>query len=127
KGKGFNLAQITPGTTFMSNLKSFLHYYACTLLEKDVYSKIKIVISASDVVGEGEFKIMQAILNTKEVDATHLLVGDDSDLCLLGNLFFYNILFNYAFLYVAMLTRLPNVSVLTAQKTLFFHVNMLYD
>ena len=70
-------------TTFMQNLKSFLHYYSCTLLQMEEFSKIQIIISASDVPGEGEFKIMNAILNSKQ-SAKHLLIGDDSDLCLLG-------------------------------------------
>lgn len=74
KTSEFNTNKITPGTSFMNNLNTFL------------YSKFKdknIIVSGSDKEGEGEFKIFNFIRN-ENIELNHIIYGLDADLIMLS-------------------------------------------
>jgi 5'-3' exonuclease len=111
----FNLLQVTAGCPFMHRLKQSICYWACTRLQSDrKYSNVRIFVSGADVSGEGEVKIMEHIVghanqsgrttgsggigNGDEIwgvseiaefrEQSHLIVGSDADLILLGKIIF---------------------------------------
>uniref|UniRef100_A0A3B0MQD9 5'-3' exoribonuclease 2, putative n=1 Tax=Theileria annulata TaxID=5874 RepID=A0A3B0MQD9_THEAN len=64
----FDPIQITPGTPFMERLTSRLQFFALKMInENQQWKNLKIVVSGSDVPGEGEHKIMEYIRNDKAI------------------------------------------------------------
>ncbi|KAK1443818.1 5'-3' exoribonuclease [Babesia gibsoni] len=93
----FDAIQITPGTPFMQRLTIRLQYFAQMMIHENKFWKhLKIVVSGSDVPGEGEHKIMEYIRNdkTKRHEAvlngqkphyiSHCIYGLDADLIMLS-------------------------------------------
>ncbi|XP_016845549.1 5'-3' exoribonuclease 1 isoform X1 [Nasonia vitripennis] len=81
---------ITPGTVFMSKLNEQLKYFITYKISTDkLWQKCKIILSGSEVPGEGEHKIMDYIRYMKaqpdyEGNTRHCLYGLDADLIMLG-------------------------------------------
>lgn len=75
-----DLNEITPGTSFMTSLNHFLHNWASS--RKDC--KYRVVISDSNAPGEGEHKLMNYLRYFINPRHTVCLVGEDSDLIMLG-------------------------------------------
>ncbi|KAJ8687572.1 hypothetical protein QAD02_023366 [Eretmocerus hayati] len=81
---------ITPGTVFMSRLNEQLKYFISYKISTDkLWQKCKIILSGSEVPGEGEHKIMDYIRYMKaqpdyEGNTRHCLYGLDADLIMLG-------------------------------------------
>lgn len=73
----FNTSCITPGTTFMKDLNSYLVNYFCD---------DKIIISGSDTIGEGEHKIFSHIREnySRENNRNICVYGLDADLIILS-------------------------------------------
>jgi hypothetical protein len=95
KKKSTDSLQVTPGTMFMLRLKRVLEWYAvsraCGVAGVFASRTPIVLVSAADVSGEGELKLLQhvhAVLRTPlSRDAplpSFLLVGPDSDLLLLA-------------------------------------------
>lgn len=91
KVSSFDSNCITPGTSFMHSLNSYLkHKISDAIQEKDVWKNCKVVVfSGSDVPGEGEHKIMEYIRELRSAksynsNTRHCLYGLDSDLIYLG-------------------------------------------
>ena len=62
----FDSNQITPGTEFMKRLSDALKYFIRRKMKEDsAWQRIKVVLSGSEVPGEGEHKIMLFIRNIK--------------------------------------------------------------
>ncbi|BAM39881.1 5'-3' exoribonuclease 2 [Theileria orientalis strain Shintoku] len=62
----FDPIQITPGTAFMERLTTRLQFFALKMInENELWRNLKIVVSGSEVPGEGEHKIMEYIRNDK--------------------------------------------------------------
>tara|TARA_B110001450_G_scaffold255055_1_gene281690 strand:+ start:8308 stop:9945 length:1638 start_codon:yes stop_codon:yes gene_type:complete len=79
---------ITPGTKFMKNLSLRINNYFNVDIKKNKNFKlnnIEIIVSSSDVVGEGEHKIFEFIRNNKEYHklTTSVIYGLDADLIML--------------------------------------------
>jgi 5'-3' exonuclease len=97
KRKTFDSLQVTPGTTFMLRLRRCLEWWAASRLVGGAQQvldprapKPLIFVSAADVPGEGEVKLLEH-LHAVSRDAppaappeSFLLVGPDADLLLLG-------------------------------------------
>lgn len=95
KMKSTDSLQVTPGTMFMLRLRRVLEWYsvsrACGVAGVFASHVPIILVSAADVSGEGELKLLQhvhAVLRTPRLhDArlpSFLLVGPDADLLLLA-------------------------------------------
>ena len=81
KKEMWDTTAITPGSPFMKTLSKYLHNYFQNKLPG-----INVIISSSDMVGEGEHKIYQYIRDNKEYhrDTTTLIYGLDADLIMLS-------------------------------------------
>jgi len=81
--KLFNTSLITPGTSFMKELNDSIKSYFNEPLK---YNVCEIVLSTSDIVGEGEHKIFEFIRENPEItnDKCNVIYGLDADLIMLS-------------------------------------------
>ncbi len=88
--ESFNALNIFPGTEFMKKLSVFLDYYVSkTLQTHPSFQNLNVVISDSDIPGEGEHKIMEFIRSQRtqpgySPNQSHIIHGLDADLSMLA-------------------------------------------
>ena len=80
KTSEFDTAKITPGTSFMNNLDDKISKFFKN--REKFYGVDKIIVSGSNVRGEGEHKIFDYIRGTK--NKKHVIYGLDADLIIIG-------------------------------------------
>lgn len=84
--ESFNSLNIFPGTDFMKHLSCFLDYYVSrTLQTRASCENLNVIVSDSDIPGEGEHKIMEFIRSQRtqpdyNPNQSHILHGLDADL-----------------------------------------------
>ena len=78
----WNTTAITPGTTFMKLLNETLYKQ----FKNSETSSLKIIVTGSDEVGEGEHKIFEYIRQSSEIikNDTNVIYGLDADLIMLS-------------------------------------------
>ena len=76
---------ITPGTNFMMLLSNKIKKYFENNFNNDYKTKIKVIVSSSDEVGEGEHKIFKYIRSEKKyhINTNTVIYGLDADLIML--------------------------------------------
>jgi hypothetical protein len=94
KKKGADSLQITPGTTFMLRMQQLLDWYSTTRAAGagGIFKSHQpiILVSAANVNGEGELKLLQHVHAVLQASApassppSFLLIGPDADLLLLA-------------------------------------------
>ncbi|XP_011501827.1 PREDICTED: 5'-3' exoribonuclease 1 [Ceratosolen solmsi marchali] len=88
--KRFDSNCITPGTVFMAKLNEQLKYFVTYKISTDkLWRRCEVILSGSDVPGEGEHKIMDYLRYIKakptyDGKTRHCLYGLDADLIILG-------------------------------------------
>ncbi|KAH7815201.1 putative 5'-3' exoribonuclease 4 [Monocercomonoides exilis] len=81
---------VMPGTNLMRKLKKWVKYYAQMRMSTDkAWEGLKVIISGSDVPGEGEHKIISFIRNKRrekgyDPSTSHCIFGRDADLIMLA-------------------------------------------
>uniref|UniRef100_A0A7S0ZIP1 Uncharacterized protein n=1 Tax=Timspurckia oligopyrenoides TaxID=708627 RepID=A0A7S0ZIP1_9RHOD len=77
---------VSPGTEFMTEMVAVMMFYVQYKLSSRAWNgRMKVVVSGSDVAGEGEFKIMQKIRSLdKNKSKTIAIYSNDSDFVLLS-------------------------------------------
>ncbi|CCH46557.1 5'-3' exoribonuclease 1 [Wickerhamomyces ciferrii] len=81
-GNGIDPNALTPGTEFMNMLSQFITKCTGSHLPK-LSSNVKVIISDSNVPGEGEFKIVNHI-REQDIDMKVVIYGIDADLIALS-------------------------------------------
>ncbi|XP_029050758.1 5'-3' exoribonuclease 1 [Osmia bicornis bicornis] len=90
KEERFDSNAITPGTEFMDKVNKHLRYLVAYKISTDKqWQNCKVILSGSEVPGEGEHKIMDYIRYMKaqpdyDIHTKHCLYGLDADLIMLG-------------------------------------------
>jgi 5'-3' exonuclease len=75
---------ITPGTEFMHELGLALSFLIRKKMSEDTrWGQLEIILSGTEVPGEGEHKIMDYI-RASETNVSHCIYSSDADLCFLG-------------------------------------------
>lgn len=74
---------ITPGTKFMDRLNNALDFYSIRL--KEIFPKLEVIISNSDIPGEGEHKLLEHMNINKDIhkNKNKVIYGLDADLIIL--------------------------------------------
>ena len=86
--KEWDTNSITPGTVFMSKLAVALKQKLC---KSERLSKINLIISDSNIAGEGEHKILKYLKENKELkDEINAIYGLDADLIMLSLILQYD-------------------------------------
>lgn len=80
--KKWNTASITPGTTFMKTLSQRIKFFFEN--NEKMYGLKKIIVSGSDIPGEGEHKMFQYMRDNIQPNDNILVYGLDSDLIMLS-------------------------------------------
>lgn len=81
--KRWDTCNITPGTSFMNELNKYVYNY---FINNEKYKNIEIIISGSNIVGEGEHKIFDYIRKNVRYhsNTTTVIYGLDADLIMLS-------------------------------------------
>lgn len=90
KSHHFDSNSITPGTLFMYKLSNYLeNYIQSRKRDHTLWEKLTVILSNSNVPGEGEHKIIQFIRDQQkrsdyDPEIRHVMYGADADLIMLG-------------------------------------------
>lgn len=82
---GFNPISITPGTTFMDSLSTYIDWYVKKRMsESEVWQRLDIIFSTEKQPGEGEHKLIQYIRKYGKDEETFCINALDADLVMLS-------------------------------------------
>ena len=81
-----NSLHLTPGTKFMINLTNHITSYVNTRRKWFKYREIEFYVYPTTLPGEGEIKLLEKLIENgnKNLNASHLIVGNDADLVVIG-------------------------------------------